>query len=111
MFNEKIEGRQGMSVNEAYKQAEKIIEGMEPEVKDAVYRLIWKEHVIKDVKKQFEQDERFEHMSEENRDDLASQCAERYCMQGDYDCNLDYWTNIQNLIDDEISGMEDIERE
>jgi hypothetical protein len=111
MLNEKIEGRQGMSVNETYKQAEKVIEGLNPNVADAVYRLLWKEHVIKDVKTQLEQDERSEHMSEESYDALASQCAERYCMQTDYDCNLDYWTNIQNLIDDEISGMEDIERE
>lgn len=111
MLNEKIERRQGMSVDETYKQAEKVIEGLEPNVADAVYRLLWKEHVIKDVKTQLEQDERSEHMSEESCDALASQCAERYCMQTDYDCNLDYWTNIQNLIDDEISGMEDIERE
>ena len=25
--------------------------------------------------------------------------AERYVLDGDYDCNLDYWTNIDDLID------------
>ena len=85
-------------------KAQNLIDKMESDVKDSVYRLLWQEHVKEDVATQFEEDKRFENMSEENMDALADQCSYRYCFEGDYDCNLDYWSNIQNLIDEEINN-------
>lgn len=99
--------------NDPYKQAEKIIEGMEPEVKDAMYRLLWKEHLKEDIESQLGQtdfSEKLEHLSDAEYYAMIDRMAEQYA-DGKYDCNLDYWTNIQNLIDNEMSEMEDIERD
>ncbi len=85
-------------------KAQNLIDKMEYDVKDAVYRLLWQEHVKEDVVTQFEEDERYESMSEENIEALADQCSHRFCFDGDYDCNLDHWSNIQNLIDEEINN-------
>lgn len=85
-------------------KAQNLIDKMEFDVKDAVYRLLWQEHVKEDVATHFEEDERYESMSEENIDALADQCSYRYCFEHDYDCNLDYWSNIQNLINEEINN-------
>ena len=59
--------------------------------KDAIYRAVWFERVAEDV----------ESYAEDNyllTDDIISGIADAFVYEGDYDCNLDYWTNIENLI-------------
>ena len=79
-------------------------------LKEDLYYLGRYEHTKEDVFTQFEQDERTEGLSEEELNSLAGQCAYRYTYEGDYDCNLNYWTNIQNLIDEELEHMQDKEK-
>ena len=35
------------------------------------------------------------------RELIADSVAERYVYEGDYECNLSYWDNLDNLIDEE----------
>lgn len=68
--------------------------------KDQLYRFLWSEHVEEDVRSRLE-DNPVEDMFEEDIESLVSNVTERYVYEGRYDCNLSYWDNIQNLIDEE----------
>ncbi len=84
--------------------AKSLIVKMDPQVRDAVYRLLWSEYVKEAIKSQINEDDRFDDIDDESIEALAERCSDRYCIEGDYDCNLEYWTNIQNLIDDDLSS-------
>lgn len=62
-------------------------------LRDEIYRDVWKEHVKEDILTHAED------IDEDIDDEDAEMLAERYVYEGDYDCNLDYWANIENLID------------
>lgn len=65
---------------------------LSPEEREKIYREVWKEHVMEDVRE----------IAEENGTELSEndvdRIADRYVNNGDYDCNLSYWDNIDNLI-------------
>ena len=83
-------------------KVEKEIATNTPEHNDMLYRLLWKEHVKEDVLGQLEQNPDIgEHF---DGNDIADAVAERYCFEGDYDCNLDYWSNLDNLINSVMYG-------
>ena len=62
------------------------------DIKDMFYSLVWKEHVVEDV------------LSYADDNDIpvtqetAEKVADRYVYERDYDCNLSYWTNINNIL-------------
>lgn len=64
------------------------------ESRDRIHREQWKLCVIEDIRSRLSE-----------RDDYglgtdALDCAATaYCFDGEYDCNLDYWANIDNLIE------------
>lgn len=60
--------------------------------RDKIYREVWKEHVMEDIRSHAEDME--VELSNDDIDDIA----ERYVYNGDYECNLSYWQNIENLI-------------
>ena len=60
--------------------------------KDDIYRALWQKHVENDV--QFQAVEAFDTSLEQATVEII---ANRY-VYGDYDCNLPYWENIENLI-------------
>ena len=64
---------------------------------DEVYRLVWKNQVICDVKQYAEDHEIFPD-NWEKVEKLAETVAEAYVFEGEYDCNLSYWQNLKNLI-------------
>lgn len=66
-----------------------------------LYRLQLYRYTLDDVYSQMEEDERFSDISEDDFDCIAENCARRYTYEGDYDCNLSYWDNIQGLINEE----------
>lgn len=72
---------------------------MSEKQKDDIYRLVWKKYVKKDVKSRIKDlqimDENNEHF-----DTIVETVATKYVYDGDYDCNLTYWENIDNLIDE-----------
>jgi len=63
------------------------------QTKEMVYREVRAEYVAEDIAARAE--ERGINPDELDVDGLA----ERYVYDGDYDCNLSYWDNIDNLID------------
>lgn len=60
--------------------------------RDKIYREVWKEHVIEDIR-EFLKDNDME-LDEDGIDKAATM----YTMYGEYDCNLSYWSNIENVI-------------
>lgn len=66
------------------------------EEKDAIYRAVWSNHVKNDVKA-FIKDEDIT-LTEDQIDHIA----QLYVYDGRYDCNLSYWDNIRNLINEEF---------
>lgn len=71
-------------------QCDKIINSLSPVQRDLIYRKLWYDHVLEDV------DSTFENIT----DDIKEEVARRYVYDGDYDCNLSYWNNLQVLVDD-----------
>lgn len=67
----------------------RLLEDFEP-VKEDIYRTIWAEHVAEDIK------EHYLESDIEISDSNAEYLAELY-VNGEYDCNLSYWENIENL--------------
>ncbi len=81
-----------------------------PEEQDGIYRAVWKEHVAEDVlarihdaysDKLLPQDGQ-EPILDEELDSLCGWCAGLYVYEGQYDCTLSYWDNIDALIDNAI---------
>ena len=64
--------------------------------KDTLYRYLWAEHVREDVRSQFEDEDG--NMPENEPDAIIEAVTDAYVYDGDYDCNLSYWENINNLI-------------
>ena len=60
--------------------------------RDKIYREVWKEHVKEDIR-EFLKDNDME-LDEDGIDKAAT----LYAMHGQYDCNLSYWSNIENVI-------------
>jgi hypothetical protein len=79
----------GQTKNEVIKD---FVDSLDCEARDAIYRHIWSKRVREDV------ENHLENMDETLTDDEIRTVAERYVYQGAYDCNLNYWTNIENLI-------------
>lgn len=66
---------------------------MDPATADALYRAIWKDHVLEDIRS------RAEDLDEEPlTPEQEGYAADRYVYDGRYDCNLCYWDNIDNVI-------------
>jgi ribosomal protein S13 len=66
------------------------------EEKDAIYRAVWLNHVKNDVKA-FIKDQDIA-LNEDQIDHIA----QLYVYDGRYDCNLNYWDNLDNLINEEF---------
>lgn len=65
---------------------------LDPGTADALYRAVWKEHVLEDI------DAWLENNGEDITPEQRDYAAERYVYDGKYDCNLSYWDNIENVV-------------
>lgn len=63
------------------------------DVMDQLYRKLWMPYVTEDVKSHAENS-----MDAELTDEDAEYIANSYIFDGEYDCNIPYWDNIENLI-------------
>lgn len=65
--------------------------------RDIAYRQLWLPYVIEDVRAHM-----IDYLDEDQylSDDRIENIANRYVYEGRYDCNLSYWQNIENLIDE-----------
>ena len=69
------------------------IDALTYEEQDDVYRYLWSQHVREDVESHANDIDA--DLTEEEIDKIV----EMYVYQGKYECNIDYWSNIENLID------------
>ncbi len=60
--------------------------------KDALYRYLWADYIREDVAGYCEENDIC------YDDDLIDAVVELYVYQGEYDCELSYWNNIDMLI-------------
>lgn len=72
------------------------IDQLSNQAKERIYRMVEATYVEIDVRTQLENRELT--LTEEQ----IGAIVDRYVENGDYDCNLSYWANIDNLIDDEL---------
>lgn len=72
-----------------------LVKSLNPTEKDDLYRELWSEYVREDIISFIDDDL----MAKLEHDDI-NEMVRRYVYDGEYDCNLSYWDNIQNLIDD-----------
>lgn len=75
------------------------IDSMSYEDRDDVYRYLWAKSVREDV-----EGHAADIGIELTPDDIDT-IVERYVYDGDYDCNLDYWTNLENLMFEVTGGL------
>lgn len=73
--------------------AKEIVSELTTKKKDEVYRIIWKEYIKEDIILQAEE------LGVKLNNDVVDIIANSYVYEGDYDCNLTYWDNIENLIE------------
>lgn len=80
--------------------AEKLVACLDFRTYERFYRIFEMFHVKEDVKSMIDQDPDIftDDDTDDDVDKFATQCASRYVYQEDYDCDLPYWDNIQNLI-------------
>lgn len=80
---------------------DELINRMSYAQKDNVYRRVWMEHVIEDIKELLSRNEIHieKGLNEDQLDALVNDAATRYVYDGEYDCNLCYWDNLKNLIE------------
>ena len=76
---------------------EDLLELLNHDQKDYIYRKVWAKHVSQDVRSLCK-DEGYD---EVYTPDIAEKIAYRYAFEGDYDCNLPYWQNLRNLFEEE----------
>ena len=81
-------------------EVKKIVEDLKQRgLADAVYRFLWFEHVLEDTKEYMTGELGYDGPPLSQKDnDTATIVASRYVYEGDYDCNLPYWSNIENLV-------------
>ena len=71
-----------------------VIDNLTDTEKDRLYRHLWQDYVKEDIIAHAE------NMDVELTDNEIQTAAERYVYEGKYDCNLNYWNNIENLINE-----------
>lgn len=67
--------------------------------KDNIYRTIWAEHVAEDAESYLSDDNRFNSLDKKEQNEICQEIAHRYVFDGEYDCNQDYWTQLNMLAD------------
>lgn len=76
----------------------KLIDSLKPYRKDELYRYLWVNHVREDVRTILEEYD-VPYLSDDDFDALIDNCANRFVYNGEYNCNTDYWSNLEALID------------
>lgn len=70
-----------------------IVDVLSPSQLEYIYRMVRVRYTIEDIEARLE--DLHLSMAQEDIEDAAERFA-----NGNYDCNLDYWSNIDNLIND-----------
>jgi len=68
--------------------------------RDDIYRMVWFDYVCDDVESYLANEYNGDvPTDEEEFDGLVRDIANAYVYNGDYNCNVDYWTQIWSLVD------------
>ena len=70
---------------------------------DNLYSILYMSYVTTDVEHRLNELEM--DIPDDILEDFIDACAFRYVYDCDYDCNLSYWDNIDNLINDEYEKV------
>ena len=96
--------------NKTDKKIQNILSTLSDYEKDRLYRSLWYDHVVQDIHSRLEDisdpDDSEDRYAPLTEDDITH-IAYRYVYNGDYDCNLDYWTNLENLIDETVDSKKE----
>lgn len=80
-----------------------LMEKLTDEQKDGIYREVLYQYTVEDVKGFLEDYDAYDIPdTQEEVDNFVGDVAYRYVFNGDRDCNLSYWDNIKNLVDEEM---------
>ena len=95
-----------MNLNElSNEELFKLIDSLKPYKKDELYRHLWVNHVREDMKTILEEYD-VPYLSDDDFDALIDDCANQFVYNGEYDCNTDYWSNLEALIDHRLYLLE-----
>lgn len=84
-------------------EANEFVLNLTTEEKDAVYRRLWADHVRYDVEQYLhEMDEDFSGYGADDFKNLIDAVTDRYVYEGDYDCDMCYWSNLESIIKEEM---------
>lgn len=75
------------------------IDSLNAERKDELYRYLWVNYVREDVREALK-DYDTAHLSNKDIELLINDCADQLVYNGKYNCNMDYWSNLEELIND-----------
>lgn len=73
-----------------------LIAALSEEQKDGVFRAVWYTHVCEDAENLLA--ENYPDINSDEIEALSSDVANDYVYNGNYDCNKDYWANLNTLI-------------
>lgn len=111
-----------MAIKNTMTSATEIVANIPITLKDSVFRLLWMNYIKEDVcsllwAKYKTEDELDEYSgdvldlvkvmpaySTEEVENLVDTVARRYVFDGEYDCNLPQWQNLENLIKEEMEA-------
>lgn len=72
--------------------ATQIVSELDWKLCDALYRRLWIDYVKQDIESHLNED-----LGNDYTDDEIQVMAEHYVYDGEYDSNMTYWDNIENL--------------
>ena len=91
-----------MNLNEiSNKEFFELIDSLKPHRKDELYRYLWVDYVREDMRASFEGYD-VSYLSDNDFEALIDNCANQLVYNGKYNCNIDYWSNIKELINDNL---------
>ena len=79
-----------MSTEKTTSKIDKILDELNCYEKDLLYRKLWSHYVESDVRSEHS------NLSQEE----VNKVVERVVYEGDMDCNLSYWDNISNIVNE-----------
>ena len=83
--------------------SEDLFDCMTEKQRDDIYRMVWYNYTYDDVEGFLEDYDAYDiPATQEEVDEFIGDVANAYVYNGDYDCNLSYWDNIKNLVDERI---------
>ncbi len=93
------------SLGSIYEQAKFILDGLDPEIGDAIYDLVHMKYLKADALQKMSEESYYKNFSNRTKQILADRVAKRYAIDGDYDCDMSYWDNIYNLLREETESL------